>query len=287
MSSIDQLLNPSSPLRVRCRGVVVTACSRALGKTTNLRGGAEMSRKRLSLCIAALVAAAACVLAVAASAAVAPSGPPTSTGTGGAAASVETLATQAAIDALKRAATRSTRPSRPPASSASPSRSRAGSAAAASWSSAPRTARSTTIDGRETRAGRDDADVVLGERHAAAVQRRALQRHVRRRARHARDVGEGAREVRHDLARAGAAGRHPRRARRLRRRPDVLRPDAGAVRDWFDDVPATAALYLDPDGTAARRRHRLPQPRPRERRTSGSPTSARKASTAARSPTRS
>jgi hypothetical protein len=45
-----------------------------------------------------------------ASAAVAPSGPPTSTGTGGAAASVETLATQAAIDTLKAAATRSTRP---------------------------------------------------------------------------------------------------------------------------------------------------------------------------------
>ena len=36
-----------------------------------------------------------------AAAAVAPSGPPTSIGTGGAAASVETLATQAAIDTLK------------------------------------------------------------------------------------------------------------------------------------------------------------------------------------------
>ena len=43
----------------------------------------------------------ACVLAVTASAAVAPSGPPTSIGTGGAAASVETLATQAAIDTLR------------------------------------------------------------------------------------------------------------------------------------------------------------------------------------------
>ncbi len=40
-------------------------------------------------------------LGVAASAAVAPSGPPTSVGTGGAAGSVETLATQAAIDTLK------------------------------------------------------------------------------------------------------------------------------------------------------------------------------------------
>ncbi len=41
------------------------------------------------------------VFGVAASAAVAPSGPPTSVGTGGAAGSVETLATQAAIDTLK------------------------------------------------------------------------------------------------------------------------------------------------------------------------------------------
>src|SRR5215208_73005 len=44
---------------------------------------------------------AALVFGVNASAAVAPSGPPTSTGTGGAAASVETLATQAAIDTLE------------------------------------------------------------------------------------------------------------------------------------------------------------------------------------------
>src|SRR3954447_3796987 len=40
------------------------------------------------------------VLVGVAAAAVAPSGPPTSTGSGGAAASVETLATQSAIDAL-------------------------------------------------------------------------------------------------------------------------------------------------------------------------------------------
>ena len=41
------------------------------------------------------------VVGVPASAAVAPSGPPTSIGKGGAAASVETLASQAAIDTLK------------------------------------------------------------------------------------------------------------------------------------------------------------------------------------------
>src|SRR6187402_2511543 len=52
--------------------------------------------------IALIAVTAALVVAVAASADVAPSGPATSTGTGGAAASVETLATQAAIDTLKK-----------------------------------------------------------------------------------------------------------------------------------------------------------------------------------------
>jgi gamma-glutamyltranspeptidase/glutathione hydrolase len=51
--------------------------------------------------IAVLLFVVALLVGVPASAAVAPSGPPTSTGTGGAAASVETLATQAAIDTLK------------------------------------------------------------------------------------------------------------------------------------------------------------------------------------------
>ena len=54
--------------------------------------------------------------------------------------------------------------------------------------------------------------------------------------------------------------------------------------DWFNDIPATAALYLDPDGTphdvgTVFRNPDLAAP------TSGSPTSARRASTAARSPT--
>ena len=57
-----------------------------------------MSRLRVA---AALVYSFLTLTGVAAGA-VAPSGPATSTGTGGAAASVETLATQAAIDALKR-----------------------------------------------------------------------------------------------------------------------------------------------------------------------------------------
>ena len=61
-----------------------------------------MTRKSLYMRVTALAAAATLVLGVSASAAVAPSGPPTSVGTGGAAASVETLATQAAIDTLKK-----------------------------------------------------------------------------------------------------------------------------------------------------------------------------------------
>src|SRR3954468_21932696 len=51
--------------------------------------------------LVALLLVFAMAFGVAASAAVAPNGPPTSIGTGGAAASVETLATQAAIDTLK------------------------------------------------------------------------------------------------------------------------------------------------------------------------------------------
>ena len=60
-----------------------------------------MSRHRLRLIVVLLAIAAALVFGLVAAAAVAPSGPPTSVGTGGAAASVETLATQAAIDELK------------------------------------------------------------------------------------------------------------------------------------------------------------------------------------------
>ena len=33
--------------------------------------------------------------------------------------------------------------------------------------------------------------------------------------------------------------------------------------EWFDDIPSTAAIYLDPDGTPARRRLDAAQPRPR------------------------
>jgi gamma-glutamyltranspeptidase / glutathione hydrolase len=57
---------------------------------------------RVTFCT--LVICLAAVLAGGASAATAPTGPPTAVGTGGAAATVETLATQAAVDALRRGA---------------------------------------------------------------------------------------------------------------------------------------------------------------------------------------
>jgi gamma-glutamyltranspeptidase / glutathione hydrolase len=60
-----------------------------------------MSLRGRSLLVVVLAFATALVLGLSASAAVAPSGPPTSVGTGGAAASVETIATQAAIDTLR------------------------------------------------------------------------------------------------------------------------------------------------------------------------------------------
>src|SRR5829696_10245539 len=59
-------------------------------------------RARLCSLVTAAILSILALLAGTASAATAPSGPPTATGTGGAAATVETLATQAAIDALRR-----------------------------------------------------------------------------------------------------------------------------------------------------------------------------------------
>ena len=108
----------------------------------------------------------------------------------------------------------------------------------------------TTIDGREKAPARDAARLVHGER--------------RRRSRSTTRASAGSppacparratweralKQVRHDVARAGAAARHPRghaTASRSTRRSSTRSTRSS---DYFDDVPSTAALYLDPDGT--------------------------------------
>ena len=116
-----------------------------------------------------------------------------------------------------------------------------------------------TADGKVTtdrqprdRARGDDADVVLRERGAARVRRRALQRAVGRRAGHgarlgrSRSTGTGRGRLR-DVA---APGDRDVARRRLHRGRDVRRAGGGQRRGRFAQVPSTAAVYLDPDGTA-------------------------------------
>src|SRR5215216_5209851 len=205
---------------------------------------------------------AALVFGANASAAVAPSGPATSTGTGGAAASVETLATQAAIDTLKAG----------------------GNAVDAAVAAAGvlgvtepfscgiggggfmviRTARGkvTTIDGREespaamrpdsfwengTPLPFDDArftGMSAGIPGTPATWDLALRRYGT-----------------WSLARALQPG--------IRVASDGFTVDSTFVSqtqpnvDWFDDIPSTAAIYLDPDGTPRDEGTTLRKSRPR------------------------
>ena len=207
-----------------------------------------MSRKRLSLRLFASVAAAACVLAVPASAAVAPSGPPTSIGTGGAAASVETLATQAAIDTLKKGGN---------------AIDAAVTAAGVLGVTEPfscgiggggfmviRTAdgRVVTIDGRERASAAmtptsfwengaplpfNDArfsGMAVGVPGTVATWANALDKYG-------------------TISLADALQAGIRVARNGYAIDQVWVDQANSVRDWFDDVPASAKLFLDPDGT--------------------------------------
>ena len=97
--------------------------------------------------------------------------------------------------------------------------------------------------------GGDAARLLLGDRRPARVQRRALQRPVRRRPRHGRGLGPRARPLRDDLAGRGAASRRSGLAREGFVIDQVFFDQTLANADWFDDVPASAALFLDADGT--------------------------------------
>jgi gamma-glutamyltranspeptidase/glutathione hydrolase len=183
-----------------------------------------------------------------ASAAVAPSGPPTSTGTGGAAASVETLATQAAIDTLKAGGN---------------AIDAAVAAAGVLGVTEPfscglggggfmviRTARGevTTIDGRET-APAAMTPTSFWENNAPLPFN----------------------DARWSGLSVGVPGTPATWADALKKYgtmklKEVLQPgirvatngfvidqtffdQTNQAKTWFDDIPATAALYLDPDGT--------------------------------------
>ena len=153
-----------------------------------------------------------------------PTKTPTAVGSGGAAASVDAYGTQAAIDVLKRG----------------------GNAVDAAVAAAgvlgvvepfscgiggggfmvvrTPSGKVTTLDGRETAPAAMTPTSFYRERRAAGVRPGALQRALRRRARHARHVGARAEEVRHHHARRGAPARPEGRARRLQGRPDLLQP---------------------------------------------------------------
>jgi gamma-glutamyltranspeptidase/glutathione hydrolase len=206
-----------------------------------------MNRHRLRLLALVLTIAAALVFGLVAAAAVAPSGPPTSVGTGGAAASVETLATQAAIDELKAG----------------------GNAVDAAVVAAGvlgvtepfscgiggggfmviRTAAGavTTIDGREKATAAmtptsfwengsplpfNDArfsGMSVGVPGTPATWAEALDKYG-------------------TITLAQALQPGIRVARDGYVIDQTWYDQANSVRDWFDDVPSSAALYLDPDG---------------------------------------
>jgi gamma-glutamyltranspeptidase/glutathione hydrolase len=190
------------------------------------------------------------LVGVPASAAVAPSGPPTSIGTGGAAGSVETLATQAAIDTLKAG----------------------GNAVDAAVAAAgvlgvtepfscgiggggfmvirPAHGKVTTIDGRETApaamtptsfidpaTGRplpfNDArwsGLSVGVPGTLATWVRALHKYGKMKLKEVLKPG-----IR--VARDGFVV------------DQTFFDQTQQALDWFNDIPTTAALYLDPDGT--------------------------------------
>ena len=99
-------------------------------------------------------------------------------------------------------------------------------------------------------------------------------------------VADRAAQVRHVEPRPRAQRGHDGRPPRLRGRPDVLRPDRRRNATYFDDIPSTAAIYLDPDGTPHDVGTVSAQPGPRQHVRAPRPLRRAARSTAARWPRR-
>ena len=218
---------------------------RAYGRARNSALEGAMRFRGL---LTALVAAAALVCGIPAAADVGSgSGPPTAIGTGGAAASVESSRPRPRSASSAAAGTLWMQLSRRQQSSESPSRSRAESAAGASWSSAPPAAgsrRSTDGDGADG----DAPDVALGGRRPLPfndARYSGLSVGVPGTVETWADALENYGTM--SLAEVFAPAIHV--ARHGYVIDQVWFDQVNANRDWFDDIPASAALFLDPDGT--------------------------------------
>ena len=106
----------------------------------------------------------------------------------------------------------------------------------------------TTIDSRECPRARCIPNR-SGGRRPARLQRCPLQRPVGRRAGHGGRLGARARPLRNPRLRRRPAARNRDSAQRLRGGPTFISQTEPNIA-WFDDIPSTAALYLDPDGSA-------------------------------------
>ena len=110
--------------------------------------------------------------------------------------------------------------------------------------------RVTTLDHRERAPLAMNAESFFENGAPLALQRRALQRPVGRRPGHGPRLGARAAPARDDHARAGARAGDPGRARRASSSTTTFFAQIAGERSRTSTTcPATAALYLDPDGT--------------------------------------
>ena len=187
---------------------------------------------------------------------------PTAVGSGGAAGTVDALATKAAIDTLKRGgnAVDATVAAAGVLGVTEPFS--AGIGGGGFMVIRTPQGRVTTIDGREKAPAAMRPDSFFENGAAAPLRRRPLERPVGRRARHGRAVGRGAGPLRLQVAEPAAAAGDPRRAPRVRGRPDLRRPDH-AGRRLLQRHPLDRGDLPRSRRHAARRRQHAAQPRPR------------------------